>query len=66
MSEFRRRLPELLAKAWAGERIVISHRPRGQGLWRLFLLVPIKEEEENAAHCQEADHKNKRGESSDD
>jgi hypothetical protein len=43
MSEFRRRLPELLAKAWAGERLVVVHRPGNQGKVRKFLIC--REEE---------------------
>jgi len=37
MSEFRRRIPELLAKAWAGERLVVVHRP-GNGKARRFVI----------------------------
>jgi hypothetical protein len=43
MSEFRRRLPELLAKAWAGERLVVVHRPGNQGKERRFVIC--REEE---------------------
>jgi hypothetical protein len=43
MSEFRRRLPELLAKAWAGERLVVVHRPGNQGRVRKFVIC--REEE---------------------
>jgi len=42
MSEFRRRIPELLAKAWAGERLVVVHRP-GNGKARRFVIC--REEE---------------------
>jgi hypothetical protein len=38
MSEFRARLPELLAKAWAGERLVVVHRPGNQGKERRFVI----------------------------
>jgi hypothetical protein len=38
MSEFRRRLPELLAKAWAGELLVVVHRPGNQGKVRRFVI----------------------------
>jgi len=46
MSEFRRRLPELLAKAWAGERLVVVHRPGNQGEQRRFVVC--REEERMA------------------
>ena len=42
MSKFRARLPELLAKAWAGERLVVVHRP-GNREARRFLIC--REEE---------------------
>ena len=44
MSEFRRRLPELLAKVWAGERLVVVHRPGNQGKERRFVIC--REEKE--------------------
>ena len=43
MSEFRARLPELLAKAWAGERLVVVHKPGNQGKVRRFVVC--REEE---------------------
>ena len=38
MSEFRARLPELLAKAWSGGRLVVVHRPGNQGKARRFVI----------------------------
>jgi hypothetical protein len=49
MSEFRARLPELLAKAWAGERLVVVHRP-GNGKVRRFVICREKMEMEAEAN----------------
>ena len=51
MSEFRARIPELLAKAWAGERLVVVHRPGNQGKVRRFLICREEEMAEVDSIC---------------